>query len=328
MIKYNPLISICIPTYNKCERLKECLYNIIEKVGKYRLAIFISDNASTDATGKYIEEIRQIYPYIFYSKNDENLGFDRNVEKVLKMSTTRYRWLFGDDDLILKDAMDEILDQLHDEQYDLIVCNRNIGKYTQIAPREYIDSNSVLAELGANMTWISVLIFSEDMVTRSNFNKYIGSCFVHLGIVFEYLAKKKVNVFWSTHTIVIENQKSIGCFRDNNFEIFTDKLIEVVEMLPSFYENKNKCKCIRVHAEEFLGGQLKFLVLSRIVNRQLDIVIFLKKFKNIKKTFSATDIILGFLISIMPRYILNNIIWIYKNIKIIGKRVQRYGKNN
>ena len=46
-----PVLSICIPTYNRCEYLMNNLQHICEHQ-EYDFEIIISDNASTDDTYK------------------------------------------------------------------------------------------------------------------------------------------------------------------------------------------------------------------------------------------------------------------------------------
>ena len=50
-----PVLSICIPTYNRCEYLMNNLQHICEHQ-EYDFEIIISDNASTDDTYKRVTE--------------------------------------------------------------------------------------------------------------------------------------------------------------------------------------------------------------------------------------------------------------------------------
>ena len=119
----NPLLGICIPTYNRGRTLGEGINKLIELVAPYSIPIFISDNASVDDTQAILNQAAIVYPHIFYQRNGTNIGMDRNFEAALKMATTRYAWLLGDDDMIRPEALENILLILERENFDLLVLN-------------------------------------------------------------------------------------------------------------------------------------------------------------------------------------------------------------
>ena len=65
----NNLISICIPTYNRESLLKESLVKLISQIREFSIAIYISDNSSSDNTEEVVKELSNNYKYIFYHKN-------------------------------------------------------------------------------------------------------------------------------------------------------------------------------------------------------------------------------------------------------------------
>jgi glycosyltransferase involved in cell wall biosynthesis len=86
MIK-SPLITICIPTYNREKFLPETLDSIIEQDGFNidDIEIVISDNASVGNTATIVQEYQKKYKNIKYFRNDENIGSDRNILKVMQL---------------------------------------------------------------------------------------------------------------------------------------------------------------------------------------------------------------------------------------------------
>jgi glycosyltransferase involved in cell wall biosynthesis len=80
-----PVISICIPTYNREQLIGDCLDSVVSQINDNNLSlieIIISDNASTDNTKKIVETYQQKYSNISYYRNDSNLGLIRNIIKV------------------------------------------------------------------------------------------------------------------------------------------------------------------------------------------------------------------------------------------------------
>ncbi|MDR0734197.1 MAG: glycosyltransferase family 2 protein [Elusimicrobiota bacterium] len=99
-----PLLSVCIPTYNRAAYLSVLLDSIyVQK--RDDVEIVVSDNASTDNT----REIVKKYPGIIYHRSGKNLGFDANVLKVVSLANGKYCWLVGDDDALANGAIDYIL---------------------------------------------------------------------------------------------------------------------------------------------------------------------------------------------------------------------------
>lgn len=106
------LLSICIPTYNRCEYLKKSLESIIKQQPfiKGKIEVVISDNASTDNTEAVAEEYTAKYAHIKYFKNDENI-YDKNFPLVLSRASGVLRRL-SNDTLIYEDGALEYLCEL------------------------------------------------------------------------------------------------------------------------------------------------------------------------------------------------------------------------
>ena len=101
-----PLISICIPTYNRAEHLRKTLDSIVS-TPEFRegsdVEIVISDNCSPDDTGLVAQKYVSQYPdRIRYSRNETNI-VDANFEKVLSLGRGEFLKLHNDT-AVLHDA--------------------------------------------------------------------------------------------------------------------------------------------------------------------------------------------------------------------------------
>lgn len=105
-----PIISICIPTYNRALSLADCLnsINIAAKNHFGKFEVCVSDNASSDETFNIVDNAKKTLQ-VNYQKNEHNLGIPRNFLKVVSMAKGEYVWLLGDDDLLLPDTFDRLL---------------------------------------------------------------------------------------------------------------------------------------------------------------------------------------------------------------------------
>ncbi|RZK27070.1 MAG: glycosyltransferase family 2 protein, partial [Flavobacterium sp.] len=81
------LLSICIPTYNRCEILDNTIFSLLNdsSFNSELIEIIVSDNCSTDDTS----EMMQKYPQVKYHRNSENVK-DRNFSIALNYATGLY----------------------------------------------------------------------------------------------------------------------------------------------------------------------------------------------------------------------------------------------
>lgn len=180
----NNLLAICIPTYNRASILRKNLSVLVNTVRPYDIPIYISDNASDDETEDVVKVLQNEYKYIFYSVNPANLGFAVNFQTVLNAPDTDYRWLLGDDDTILDhDGFKKVLQYLQKDRPDILVCG-GVGPNAKVIIRE---KERILYNITREMTWMSIDIFSREVVENGNYDKYCDSVFPHVGVMLDYL---------------------------------------------------------------------------------------------------------------------------------------------
>lgn len=158
-----PLLSICIPTYNRAEYLDQCLKAIVEQDGfDDRVEIVISDNCSTDETKERVKAYSQKYSNIRYFRNEENLA-DRNFPLSLQRATGILRKLTNDTVIYQPGAIRYMLDIV--EKYSAerpqiyFLASGKLEKDQTKADtiEQYIDT------VGFNLTWIRGLaVWDED----------------------------------------------------------------------------------------------------------------------------------------------------------------------
>ena len=94
-----PLLSICIPTFNRSAALDNTLQLLTEQAyfkETDNVEIIISDNCSSDDTAEIAKKYTDLYPKkVRYYRNDENI-WDRNFEKVLSYGKGLYMKLCND----------------------------------------------------------------------------------------------------------------------------------------------------------------------------------------------------------------------------------------
>lgn len=103
------MISICIPTYNRCNALRRCLKKCIE-INSEDIEIIVCDNHSTDGTKDAVLSIND--SRIKYHCNEKNVGPSANFIIALKLAQKKYAYILNDKDDIDKDHLLKLIDYL------------------------------------------------------------------------------------------------------------------------------------------------------------------------------------------------------------------------
>ena len=106
------LLSICIPTYNRPERLLNCLNSIAAQKNKNNFEVCISDNCSKFKIEKLIRPFKKKIN-IRFQRNKKNLGFAVNVLKVSLMAKGKFIWFLGDDDMLNKHSISYLINLIN-----------------------------------------------------------------------------------------------------------------------------------------------------------------------------------------------------------------------
>ena len=124
----SPLLSICIPTYNRAHYLIRSLESIVTQIQdtqdiKDAVEVVISDNCSTDNTKEIVEKFLNRGINIKYLRNKEDVGFDLNIYNVVSNASSTYCWYLGDDDVITNGGIAKVVDLLKNGEFDFVGVN-------------------------------------------------------------------------------------------------------------------------------------------------------------------------------------------------------------
>jgi glycosyltransferase involved in cell wall biosynthesis len=141
-------LSICIPTYNRADYLRELLENLLRCLeyddnAAGKIKIYVSDNNSVDETKSVCDYYAQLMP-LSYGKNDRNIGGDRNILKCSATGDGIYRWVIGDDELLYDDSLQHIIMMLEKFKPSLMINLDNKYKHKLKLPG-YFDTYRKMA---------------------------------------------------------------------------------------------------------------------------------------------------------------------------------------
>lgn len=104
------LLSICIPTFNRKEKLKAQIA-FFEKEGVCSIdevEVIVSDNASLDGTFNEFLYNKSNKNFYFY-KQDKNIGIINNIHSAITHASGKYTWIVGDDDILTSGILEKVL---------------------------------------------------------------------------------------------------------------------------------------------------------------------------------------------------------------------------
>jgi abequosyltransferase len=108
MTKEKPLISVCIPAFNRPEFMSDLLDSIVSQ-NYCNFEILISEDNSPksfeveEVVNSYINEYTNIK--ITFTRNSETMGYDGNFRHLIDISNGQYCVFMGDDDLLCEGAL-------------------------------------------------------------------------------------------------------------------------------------------------------------------------------------------------------------------------------
>jgi len=218
------LLSICIPTYNRKDRLKKMLDHLC----KYKtedIDVIISDNASNDGTEKMIEYYTKIYN-VKYFCNKKNMGHDYNYYRIAEEGrrNSAYSLWIGDDDWIDKSFFFEIPKLLKRYSPDFILLNfcsyinkegKNREQLEKTVKKVKIFRNEIkhsIDEVEKIDIPFGTMIAKNEVLNFETIKRHMGGLHLYTCFYYEYLErkykeKKQINVLITAYPFIIWGYK-------------------------------------------------------------------------------------------------------------------------
>lgn len=113
-----PLVSVCIPTYNNADYIEETIQCVINQTYQ-NIELIVVDDKSKDETVEIIQSIKdnRIKLYI----NEKNLGMSGNWNRCMELCTGEYIKLICADDLIHKELIQREVEAMEQHPEVLLV---------------------------------------------------------------------------------------------------------------------------------------------------------------------------------------------------------------
>ena len=184
-------LSIVVPTHNRAELIDYFLQVHAPIVEDLRIPLVIVDNASTDSTPEICHKWGRQFDCIYYTRFDTYVEGDESFARALQVPASSYVWLMGDGYEVGSETLRKALDLVRASEgaWDALIVN-----LVQLVPsadlKVYSCRETALKELAWLMTCMSCNIFSRKLLDSANYEKYYGTNFIHVGIVFDAISSR------------------------------------------------------------------------------------------------------------------------------------------
>jgi abequosyltransferase len=191
-----PKLSICIATYNRGKYIADTIRAILDGLPA-GVELVIVDGASPDDTELILAPFVLKNDAVRYFREASNSGVDRDFDKAVSYAQGKYCWLMSDDDILIPGAVVRVLHEL-ESSVDLLVVNsqiRSVDLSAELSPRileitsdRYYDVDSrdrFLGDVGDYLSFIGAVVIRRDIWLKRDRERYFGSLFVHVGVIFQ-----------------------------------------------------------------------------------------------------------------------------------------------
>lgn len=184
MYDMKPLLSICIPTYNRLPYLRELIESLLPQIDaqpENTIELVVSDNVSTDGTATFCASV--VRSYFRHWVNEQNIGGDRNFLKCIREARGVYVWLVGDDDLVSPGAVSKVVNIIKTDNIALLFSDVEF-RYSAMTYAGYEEflSKSCGSDCSAALrhTLISANVFRRDCFDLAFAEKKLYTQYAHM----------------------------------------------------------------------------------------------------------------------------------------------------
>jgi len=228
-------LSVCIPTFSNPVGIEATLRNLFSQITENALyekvEFCIADNSEDSATESIVRTLKATGPIpMQYLRHGQNLGYDRNVDAVLKLASGEYCWILSDNEIVKPNALTEIVRgvEAHKNSGVLVICPDNV-------PAEKIRTyKNMEAAMTANNWWVPGGLVSRNVVRKAliphDLSSYFNNDWLHLSVTLAIGGSAPVT-FLPELFISEPNETSRWAKGGKTFVTYTN-LLHILETLP------------------------------------------------------------------------------------------------
>ena len=227
-IEKQPVLSLCIPIYNRLAYLERQLKRFLEDKDLFeeKIQLVISDNCSTDDLRSCCEKYQAQGLKLVYHRNDTNLGPDGNFDWCFHHADGKYVWLLGSDDIPVKGLLQRLLDILEGKEYGLVHLSTS-KRESELT--EYCKDESIVADIGVWITFMSANIIRTQSLNSINLKENIGSFMIQVPAYLNACLTSETNAIADMGQLFEKDSDAANNGGYNLFRVFVENLFGIYQ---------------------------------------------------------------------------------------------------
>ena len=237
------ILSICIPTYNRCNYLLDLLHNLNQNLDsnqRKNIEICISDNFSSDDTVVSVQKFIETHDIdVILNVNSQNYGPDYNYIEVIKLATGKYCWYISSDDLVVQD-INIYINKIFESNFDVLLFDRYLcdkdmhivstqswcsfksdEKLLFNSDNEIIKYFDSCLSLGGVFSFISCIVFKREKWVKFPFiNDIIGTNYSHVYFLLKILLDYPSKLYYIKKPLILCRGNNDSFSNNNEFDRF------------------------------------------------------------------------------------------------------------
>lgn len=253
----NLIASVCVTSYNRVNELLRLLNSIDAVKYKEQIEIVISEDKSPKRAEikEMVEKFQQNSLYnIRFNSNESNLGYDRNLGKLIELAEGKFIIFMSDDDSFILGQLDVYIDTLLTNDDCKLAYSPFLYSATQSNYREYAESFKIKAgskEIGRyvyDSILFSGLTFRRDEIKSYDSSKFLNTYYFQ---VYMFLSVfHKCGAYYLNIPLVLCNEDGENGFGLSESSVQNEHLANRESIFSNIEFNKGLIKVIGIFDQE------------------------------------------------------------------------------
>ena len=227
-----PILSLCIPIYNRLSYLERQLARMLEDkdLFKNQIQLIISDNFSTDDLRSCCEKYQQKGLNLIFHRNETNIGPDGNFEWCFRHADGKYVWLLGSDDIPVSGMLRDLLAELEGRDYGIVHLSTCSNKEPSSI---YSHDETIVADIGVWITFMSANIIRTQSLKTIDLSDYVGSFMIQVPAYLNAALTASQNSILFLGQLFEKDTDGANNGGYNLFQVFVENLFGIYEQFVS-----------------------------------------------------------------------------------------------
>lgn len=276
------LLSLLVPTYNRCERLKVLIkyFESEEVFSDKDIEVIISNNCSTDETNEILDKIKA--PNLIIINQDVNLGLVGNIRFLTEYAKGDYLWIMGDNDQYCQGAIKNVKKYIYSNP-DVVHFYLNYGCVSEnykITYEKFYYGLDKVFENGIDMVFelvnqqdigvlmfISANIFKKECIKEAN--AIVDNCKESKNLALPlgysmYAAKGKNMIISSVY--VYDESGTPSTWKSDRVLVYARDMFAIYDIFAKRYSNYKQLRNFLIKHEPISYPEYRYLFCGRKYN--------------------------------------------------------------